>query len=162
MPRLTDEEWATARTRWEADPILSLRELAQQLGVTHGAVNKAAKRFEWVKVASDAAMLRDALLMADAVAAGVSIEEVKSSRGKASTDAALCIRAAVIERHRADWEQHRTEYPLGGIAADFELGKSAKISAEMLTLRQKGERAAHGLDAAHDEGIVIVNPRSWE
>jgi hypothetical protein len=61
-------------------------------------------------------------------------------------EAAEDIRADVIERHRADWAEHRTHFKTGDIAAEFELGKSAKISAEMLAIRQKGERAAYGLD----------------
>ena len=32
------------------------------------------------------------------------------------------------------------------MATEFETGKSAKICAEMLAIRQKAERAAHGLE----------------
>ena len=70
----------------------------------------------------------------------------------ASAAAAEDLRADVIERHRADWSEHRKLFTLQEIKDDFEQGKAAKISAEMLALRQKGERAAYGLDAVDGPG----------
>ena len=51
---------------------------------------------------------------------------------------------------------------MGRIAANFELGKSAKISSEMLAIRQKAERIAWNLDDKASDEIVITNPRRAE
>jgi hypothetical protein len=40
----------------------------------------------------------------------------------------------------------KAEQRVGVIRADFEAAKLAKISAEMLKIRQEGERKAHGLE----------------
>jgi len=56
------------------------------------------------------------------------------------------VRADVLDRHRADWSEHRKLFTLQSIAENFDLGKSAKITAEMLKIRQDGERKAYGFD----------------
>ena len=60
----------------------------------------------------------------------------------ASVDTSTRLRAALIQAHRDDWKTHTTLYPPDHIKANFEIGKSGKISAEMLALRQKAERCA--------------------
>lgn len=70
--------------------------------------------------------------------------------------------ARIVTRHREDWETHHTTFSVGGIAANFELGKSAKISSEMLAIRQKAERIAWNLEDKASDEIVITNPRRAE
>ena len=70
----------------------------------------------------------------------------------------LCLRAAaVVERHKKDWEEHRARF--GEVPPDFEDGKLAKITAEMLRIRHDGERRAWGLDEPAAKPDIIV---SWE
>lgn len=73
-------------------------------------------------------------------------------------DAAADEAAQVIRRHREEWEAHTAEFPLSAIARDFELGKSAKIAAEVLTIRQAGQRRAWGLDVAAPAQVPVSRP----
>jgi transcriptional regulator with XRE-family HTH domain len=67
----------------------------------------------------------------------------------------------IKNRHREDWEVFRGIYTLQRIANDFEIGKSAKITAEMLTLRQRGESIAWGINnEAMAKDLFIENFRS--
>ena len=69
----------------------------------------------------------------------------------------------MVETHQGEWERHRTLFAIDAIKADFDLGKSAKISAERLMIRHKGERAAYGLDEGKSEAeIVIRNSRRFD
>lgn len=157
MPRLTKDQWEAARLQWEADPTLTFDALAKALGVSHAAVGQRAKKENWERSASLHDVARLAQFKADArAAAKVSPQLSDESTKKAAKELATDIRADVIERHRADWAEHRAHYQTGDIASDFDLGKSAKISAEMLAIRQKAERAAYGLDEATGNDAVEV------
>jgi hypothetical protein len=148
VPRLTADQWAAARIRWEADPGLTCDALGKSLGVSGEAVRKRCKAEGWARARSLADVSRRAQFKADAKLAAQVGREVGSPTEKAARELAEDIRADLIERHRADWAEHRQHFRTADIAADFDLGKSAKISAEMLAIRQKGERAAYGLDEA--------------
>lgn len=145
MPRLTQDQWAAARIKWEADPTLTFEALGKEFGVSDEAIRKRCKSEQWERVASLRSINERAQFKADAKLGAKVGGEVGRPTAK-TTELAEDIRADVIERHRADWAEHRTHFKTGDIAAEFEIGKSAKISAEMLAIRQKGERAAYGLD----------------
>ena len=66
---------------------------------------------------------------------------------------------AIVLRHQRDWEAHHNSYTVDGIAKDFEIGKSAKICAEMLAIRQKAERAAHGLEEVPSVVVTRIHQR---
>lgn len=158
MARATQEQWAAARFEWETDPIKSYADIATKLGVTRQAVAKRASEEGWARAPELADLAKRAQLKADqrqvATVAGVVVGSVDLTTEKAtlaSREAAEDIRADVIERHRADWAEHRTHFTLGAIVEDFEMGKKAKISAEMLKIRQQGEREAYGLDAVQQQ-----------
>ncbi len=140
--RLTADEWQAARQRWEADPTLSFEALAEDLSVSRQAVSKKAKQEGWTKVGNLRQVAERAQLQADSKVAQVAGATAK----KATFEASVEIRADVIDRHRVDWAEHRKHFTVEGIKTDFENGKKAKISAEMLLIRQKGERAAYGLE----------------
>lgn len=164
MARLTKDQWLEARQKWEADPTLSMGELAGQIGVSKEAVSQAAKRDGWVKSGSLSSINRAAQVKADA---GQLDGQLDASTGKkplpASIEASTELRAKLIQSHRAEWRHHARLFGLDAIKADFDEGKSAKISAEMLSIRQKGERIAWGMDTeATDTTITINNPRSFE
>lgn len=153
MPRLTADAWARARIEWEADPRATYESVARGLGVSRVAVTKHALKHGWERVQSLASIAAAAQRKADAKVAPqlsggdkVAAEVAQEAAKRLSAEAAVDVRADVIDRHRSDWAEHRRLFTLGAIAADFELGKSAKISAEMLQIRQRGEQAAYGLD----------------
>lgn len=69
---------------------------------------------------------------------------------KVATDAAIDVRAELIETHRAEWSDHREHFPLKDIVAEdggLNLARTAKTTAEFIRIRQEGERQAWGLDA---------------
>lgn len=67
-------------------------------------------------------------------------------------------RAEVINRHRREWSVSRGLVGEAVGKRDFERAKLAKITSETLSIIQKGERAAWGLDAADpaDKPVVII------
>ena len=163
MARLTQDQWQEARAKWEADPALTFEALGAELGVSKQAISDKCKKENWQRTPDMKSIRERAQLKADK-------RELDKLDGKLDTsstkialearEAAEDIRADVIERHRTDWARHRNLFGLDAIAADFDTGKSAKISAEMLAIRQKGERAAYGLD--DDTGSqTIVLERSY-
>lgn len=168
MARLTKEQWLEARQRWEADPTASFVSIGGEIGVSHVAVMNAAKRDGWVKSGNLASINRAAQVKADSAEltskltgelTGVSAKRPLAASIEASTD----LRSKLIQSHRAEWRKHADLYALESIKADFNQGKSAKISAEMLSIRQKGERVAWGMDTDSGETtITIANPRSFD
>ena len=85
-----------------------------------------------------------------------------------STEHAINVRAAVIDRHRKEWSAPRAlaydaikKAKSGDVEAGYALGKLAKISAETLQIIQVGESRAFGLDqkAKSDDNTVVVIER---
>jgi transcriptional regulator with XRE-family HTH domain len=148
MPRLTQDQWAAARIKWEADPTLTFEALGQELGVSRVAVSKRASNEGWERVTDLRTLAQLAHAKSDAreVTAKVT-PEVTRERASARDDA-VDLRADVIDRHKADLARHRTLHSDEEQAADFEAGRRAKITMEVLSLRHKAERAAYGLDEA--------------
>lgn len=150
------DKWTEVRRQWEADPTLTFDTIAGQLGLTRQAVSKKARNDGWAKVGALKKVAEKAQFRADAkVARKVAPQVDKAGKVAPSTskndeqatfEASVEIRAEVIEQHRKDWREHREHFAVSGIAQEFDLGKKAKISAEMLMIRQKGERAAYGLE----------------
>lgn len=151
MPRLNKDQWAKARELWESDPTANFETIAGLFGVSRVAVSKRAAGEGWEKVQPLASINEAAQLRADAKVSGETDKVSGETRKRATVEAAIDVRADVLERHRADWASHRKHFSLDAIAEEFENGKKAKISAEMLLLRQKGERAAYGLDDLSDK-----------
>lgn len=54
-------------------------------------------------------------------------------------------KAAVIHRHRKEWEEHNEIMQHAIAMRDAEEAKLAKITAETLKIRQEGERKAWGI-----------------
>lgn len=162
LKRPSKAQWAEQRALWEADPTLTHGDVAEALGVSRAAATKQAKG--WVRIQSLAELADNAYREADRRAAEKVAEKVAATSEVAppvtkaqaappidTMALAVAVRASILEAHRGDWEQHRELFTLQAIADEFEQGKSAKISAEMLQIRQKGERDAYGLDKGATE-----------
>lgn len=168
--RPSAEAWQIARSTWEADPKQNFETIAKTMGVSRVAVSKRAndKDDPWVRVQSMREIVTKAQRRADEreVAAKVSADAAKVSgvtTKRASEEAAVDLRADVLERHRSDWVVHRSLFTTDEIKAQFEVGKAAKISAEMLAIRQKGERAAYGIeDAPQSDPIQTMSDAELE
>lgn len=141
MPRLTKDQWSAARIKWESDPAMTDHKLAEILGVSKQAVEQQRKKNKWQKAGALQNVNERAQFAADNLAK-LGLDKQKAD----AVNAAVEIRAKLLEQHREDWKEHREQFSIPDIAANFELGKSAKITAEMLKIRQEGERKAYGLD----------------
>lgn len=141
MARLTKDQWSAARVKWESDPAMTDNALAAILGVSKQAVEQQRKKNEWQKAGAMQNVNERAQFAADNLAK-LGLDKQKAD----AVEAAVEIRAKLLETHRADWKEHRDQFTIAEIASNFDLGKSAKITAEMIKIRQEGERKAYGLD----------------
>lgn len=161
MARLTVEQWAEARLMWESDIAVTFEDVAEQFGCTPAAVGQKAKKEGWERHPDLRSVTERAQIKADAKTLAQTLDETLAGKyKKAAREAAEDIRADIIHRHRADWAGHRKLFGMEEIKADFNEGKSAKISAEMILIRQRGERAAYGMDEG-DTSQAIVIERSY-
>ncbi len=149
MARLTADQWGTVRAEREATGA-SFPDLAKRHGISHQAIQKRAKAEGWSDGADVAKTIR--AKVAEKVA-GV-VAGCNQKKKAEAIDAAAESGATVIRKHQSEWQDHRNKF--GSVPATFEDGKLAKISAEMLAIRQKGERLAHGIEDAKQE--VEVTP----
>lgn len=176
--RLSADEWVAARLAWESDPSLTAARLAEAVGISKQAVSVRIKRDAeagnpWVKKVTQAEIAERAQVMADRVKqdpqpSAPKVDAVDSSvnqkemgtheRVPTGVPDPVAERAAVIARHRKEWAAPRGLSYGAMKAKDFEQAKLAKISSETLSIIQKGERAAWGLDAADpaDKPVVII------
>ena len=150
MPRLTTDAWETIRAERETGA--SFPSLATKWGVSYQAIQKRAQKEGWGDGRDVAECVRRKI--AEKVV-GVVVGCNPKKKAEA-IDSAADRGAGIIARHRQDWEDHRARFTVNAVADDFELGKSAKISAEMLMIRQKGERSAYGLEEASQNNVTVV------
>lgn len=146
MPRLTKDQWSSARIEWESDRSVNDSMIAEKYGISQQAVTKKRTHEQWQRAGVLQNISQRAQIEADARLCQKQSEVVPHNQKADVVDAAIEIRAKILETHRADWKEHREHFTLGAIAGSFDLGKSAKITAEMLKIRQEGERKAYGLD----------------
>lgn len=148
MPRLSRDQWETIRAEREAGETFDA--LAQRHGVSKTAIIKRSKAEGWSDGEDVAALIRRKVT--EKVSGVVTAENPK--KRAAAIDAAADRSAEVVRRHQTEWEDHRTRF--GSVPADFDDGKLAKISAEMLKIRQEGERRAWGLDEASAQPSIVI------
>jgi hypothetical protein len=141
MPPLTRQQWQQARVEWESNPDLTITELARRYNVARNTVAERKQKEGWRKAGID-----------DCKKNGPLPQSVQLYADNVER---------LLECHRQEWEEHRSLFDLGAIAMNFELGKTAKISAEMLAIRQKAEREAWGLNEREGETQEIVIVRSY-
>ena len=88
---------------------------------------------------------------------------VEEASRELSTEHAITIRAAVLDRHRREWSAPRALTYEAIKKRDFELAKLAKITSETLQIIQVGECRAFGLNhdsRGQDGGTVVMIERS--
>lgn len=160
MPRLTAEQWAIARAKWEADPVVTFKDLAQEFGVSVQAVSKRAKDGGWVRRDDTLAqMAARAHAKADKLIDRQVERTVDSKRAEAE-DQRVAVRAQVLERHRSEMNASRKKVYEALQNSDFEKAKLAKITAEALQIIQNTERKSWGLDAGEHTGgdkVIVID-----
>ena len=145
-------DWETIRAEYEAGA--SQSELAKRHGVSRKAIQKHITAEGW---AQDISGTLDRLT--EAKVAGV-VAGCDPKKKAAALDRAADAKAAVIMRHKEEWEQHQQLIRAAVENGDFDAAKLAKITAETIKIRQEGERKAWGItDKGETElsgGIVIT------
>lgn len=145
-------DWETIRAEYEAGA--SQSELAKRHGVSRKAIQKHITAEGW---AQDISGTLDRLT--EAKVAGV-VAGCDPQKKAAALDRAADAKAAVIMRHKEEWEQHQQLIRAAVENGDFDAAKLAKITAETIKIRQEGERKAWGItDKGETElsgGIAIT------
>lgn len=154
MPKLNPDQWEEVRASRETGA--SFGSLARRFGISRQGIAKRAKAEGWSDGADVAGLIRQQVV--NKVAGCVDADPVKKAVAlNQASDAA----AEVVKLHRAEWQGHRGLFPLKDLAENFEKGKAAKISAEMIGIRQRHERQAWGLDNGNEDSIEIIIERSY-
>jgi len=148
MPRLSKEVWADIRAEREAGATYS--ELSAKYNVDRAAIHRRAKAEGWADPTDVADVIRRKV---NEKINAISTDSDPKKRA-AAIDAAAERSAEVVRKHQAEWHDHRTRF--GSVPNDFEDGKLAKISAEMLRIRQEAERRAWGLDDTATQPTIII------
>jgi hypothetical protein len=149
MPRLSKETWADIRAEREAGA--SFGDLAAKFGVDRAAIHRRAKTEGWSDGQDVAEIIRRKV---NEKVNAISTAGDPQKRAEA-IDTAAEKGASVVRTHQSEWEDHRERF--GSVPEDLEAGKLAKISAEMLRIRQDGERKAWGLDSGQTQGDVVLH-----
>ena len=137
-------DWETIRAEYEAGA--SMGELSRKHGADKAAISRRAKKEGWTPDLTKAVNRR-----AEAKVNGV-VNTVDPKKRAEAVDSAADRKAAVIMRHRDEWDKQQEISDRAMAAEDFELAKLAKITAETLKIRQEGERKAWGIqDKAETE-----------
>lgn len=163
-----------ARQLWEGSPSATFKTVAEAVGSSPYTVRKWANLEKWVKKPSGE-MAAEAQIAADnykqelsKLGPEVTTEERDQAVIAAGAATAVEMRAAVLDRHRKEWQAPRQLSYEAVKGRDFEKAKLAKITAETLMLIQSGERKAWGMDTKdkekdpNDEGNTIVIERDAE
>lgn len=148
----TRYDWETIRAEYEAGA--SQSDLSRRHGVSRKAIQKRIVAEGWTQDISGTVNR-----MAEARVAGVVAGCDPKKKAEALSRAADA-RAAVILRHKSEWDRHQALIEEALAAGDFEAAKLAKITAETIKIRQEGERRAWGItDRAETEvsgGMVLT------
>lgn len=159
--RLTADEWTAVRKVFETDPRLSFGDLAKKFGISKQSIHAHAKAQGWQRVISLQELHERAQLRADRLVDGKPDDQALAPSRLDGIDEATARRAAVLERHRTEWNMPRKLAYEAAQSRDIEKARLAKTIAESLRNIQEGERKAWGLDAGEGSGDrVIVIDRS--
>ena len=129
-------DWEIIRAEYEAGA--SLSELSRRRGASRTAIQNHIRAEGWSR---DAFGAKSRTTEAEPAAADRGPQK-KAGAVLRAEDA----KAAVILRHREEWERHRAIMDEALAAFDFERAKLAKSIAETLKIRQEGERRAWGIE----------------
>lgn len=77
-------------------------------------------------------------------------------------DASARLRANVLSRHRKEWEEHNEIMQHAIAMRDAEEAKFAKLTAEILKIRQEAERKAWGIADKEDTDVFGGLEVSWQ
>ena len=131
-------DWETIRAEYEAGA--SMGELSRRHGVDKAAISRRAKKEGWLTDLSEVVNRR-----AEAKVNGI-VNTVDPKKRAEALDRAADAKAAVILRHKEEWQRHQQLINDALAANNFDKAKLAKITAETIKIRQEGERKAWGIN----------------
>lgn len=114
-------------------------ELSRLHGVSKAAISKRARAEGWIQDVSGAVNRLTA-----AKVNGI-VNAVNPQKKAEAIDRAAEQKAAVIRRHKEEWDRHKAIMDAALAEGDFDRAKLAKITAETINIRQAGERKAWGI-----------------
>lgn len=130
-------DWETIRAEYETGSTMG--QLAKRHGVDKSTISKRAKKEGWTQDISGAV---DRLTVAKINGLGNTVDPKKRA---AALEQAADARAAVISRHKDEWNGFTKQFAAARGSGDFEELKKAKITAETMRIKQEGERKAWGI-----------------
>lgn len=147
-------DWEAIRAEYEAGA--SQADLSRRHGVSRKAIQKHIEAEGWMQDISGAI---DRLT--EARVAGVVAGCDPKKKAKALSRAADA-RAAVILRHKEEWDRHQALIDEALSLGDFDRAKLAKITAETLKIRQEGERKAWGITDRQETEVSGGVAVTWQ
>ena len=136
-------DWETIRAEYEAGA--SQSDLSRRYGISRKAIQKHIMAEGWMQDISGTVNR-----LAEAKVAGV-VAGCDPKKKAEALDRAADAKAAVMRRHKEEWERHQALIDEALAAGDFDKAKLAKITAETLKIRQEGERRAWGIKDSAEE-----------
>ncbi|MDR0338729.1 MAG: hypothetical protein LBH65_00455 [Desulfovibrio sp.] len=144
-------DWETIRAEYEAGGTMG--ELSRRHGVSKAAISKKANLDNWVQDVTGAVNR-----LVEAKVNGL-VNTVNPKKKAEALSQAADAKAAVIMRHKNEWDRHQQLIEDALAEGSFDAAKLAKITAETIKLRQEGERKAWGIldkiDTSLKEDLVI-------
>lgn len=183
MPRLTAEQWAIARAKWEADPVLTFEDVGKEFGISKQAVQKRAASGGWVRKTDGLAQLaaraharadklsgppkievtpEDVQREVDAghVPVNQRIDKVVDQVRPAAEASREDVRAKVLQRHRDEGNAPRKLAYEALQSKDQDKMRLAKMAMETFRGIHELERKAWGLDAGEQAGgdkVIVID-----
>lgn len=145
-------DWETIRAEYEAGA--SQTSLSKRHGVSRKAIQKHIQAEGWMKDVT-----KSINRLVEAKVAGV-VSGCDPLKKAEALDNAAKEKAAVIQRHREEWAEHKKHIDEALANGDFEAAKLAKITAETLKIRQEGERKAWGIQEVAAQVQVEQKPHA--
>jgi hypothetical protein len=166
---LKPEEAAKARTaarlRYESTPA-TLKEVAKELGLSRRSIERwSSQDGGWKKVsgqhiAGKAQELADRHRLAvEALGRDASPKRQQQAVQELTEDEAAAERAALLVRHRREWQLPRALMAEAVRERSTDKAKMAKVIAETTSITQKGERLAWGLDTDAGTKVQVIIER---
>lgn len=147
-------DWETIRAEYEAGT--SQADLSRRHGVSRKAIQKHITAEGWTQGSSGTVNR-----MAEDKVAGIVAGCDPKKKAEALNRAADAV-AAVMIRHKAEWERHQALIDEALEAGDFDKAKLAKITAETLKIRQEGERKAWGISDRTETEVSGGVTLTWQ
>ena len=147
-------DWETIRAEYEAGT--SQADLSRRHGESRKAIQKHITAEGWTQGSSGTVNR-----MAEDKVAGIVAGCDPKKKAEALNRAADAV-AAVMIRHKSEWERHQSLIDEALEAGDFDKAKLAKITAETLKIRQEGERRAWGISDRTETEVSGGVTLTWQ